>query len=136
MNEEIGELCEDFEARAKKLGYTLQGLALTNDREGRIQVNWNDKIKPSELNNACEGLALALCMLANGDKDLINDAISKAYIRTPPGREQFAHLVADAMGNAIKAGIEIGKQTLKELQAQAPELPSGDEPEKLEEAKE
>lgn len=122
--ERIDNLCGKFEKDAQKIGYTLEGVVLLDIENDRIQVNWNDKATDEEKPSALEGLALALCMMAEGDKDQINDALTKAYCRTPQGSKQFANLLAETFIDALGQGVELGRQKLKELKGQSPGLPT------------
>lgn len=133
--ERIDNLCGKFEKDAQKIGYTLEGLVLLDIENDRIQINWNDRASDMEKSSALEGLALCLCMMAEGDKAQINDALTRAYARTPQGSKQFANLLAETFIDALGQGMELGRQKLEKLQGQSPGLPTG-ETDQIEGAKE
>lgn len=133
--ERIDRLCGKFEKDAQKIGYTLEGVVLLDIENDRIQINWNDKADDYEKSSALEGLALCLCMMAEGDKAQINDALNRAYCRTPQGSKQFTNLLAETFIDALGQGMELGRQKLKQLQSQSPGLPI-EETEQIEGAKE
>lgn len=133
--ERIDRLCGEFEKDAQKIGYTLEGVVLLDIENDRIQINWNDRASDMEKSSALEGLALCLCMMADGDKDQINSALTKAYCRTPQGSKQFSNLLAETFIDALGQGMELGRQKLDKLQGQSPGLPTG-ETDQIEGAKE
>lgn len=124
--ERIDNLCGKFEKDAQKIGYTLEGTVLLDIENDRIQINWNDRASDMEKSSALEGLALCLCMMAEGDKAQINDALTRAYARTPQGSKQFANLLAETFIDALGQGMELGRQKLEKLQGQSPGLPTGE----------
>lgn len=129
MYEIITAMCDEFERRAEKLGYTVEAVALYDYREDRHNIRWNDKAKRSEQSGACECVALALCMLANGDRDLIEDALRKAYIRTPQGsRKALEEVIGPMIKACLETGYEMGREAVREIKKQAPSLP--DDPDK------
>lgn len=132
--EEIEELADEFEKRAKKLGYTLEALILVDRRDERLQINWNEKAKRKEAELTAEALAIALWKMCDEDADRVNDAIKTGYFRTKKGARELMEKLAPQIEEAFKMGIELGNQILKDARKEVTE--EIDEKIKLEEAEE
>lgn len=135
-NFKMDRLVDKFKSDAEKLGFSLEAVALIQNENKHLYVNWNDEAGDEEKLIGSEAVALALCMFSCGDKELINDSLRRAYIHTPQGADQFRKVMADSLAEAIGAGIQIGKQSLKELQSDSPGLPAVEEVPQITEGKE
>lgn len=119
--EEIEDLANEFEHRAKKLNYTLEALVLIDRRDERLQINWNEKAKGKEAELTAEALAIALWKICNEEADGVKDAITKAYARTTKGAREFAEAISSTIMEAFTQGKELGNKILEDVKKEQPE---------------